>query len=128
MTILLDTHVLLWWFVDDPRLPAGPRAIIAEADTTIFVSSASAWEIATKYRLGKLPEAAEIVQNLEALLRQAQMEILPITVAHALKAGSLEGHHRDPFDRMLIAQGIIEKVPIVTRDPAFSSFNVELLW
>lgn len=128
MRVLLDTHALLWWLVDDPRLPDRLRAVIAEPDNAILVSSASAWEIATKHRLGKLPEATGIASNLEVLLQQAQMETLPITVAHALRAGALEGHHRDPFDRMLIAQGMIEGVPIATRDPAFALYEVELLW
>jgi PIN domain nuclease of toxin-antitoxin system len=126
--VLLDTHVLLWWLVDDPRLPAGPRSILAEPDNTLLVSSASAWEIATKHRLGKLPEAGEIVRDFENLLRRAQMSTLPISVAHALKAGSLPGHHRDPFDRLLIAQSLLEGVPIMTRDPAFEPYKVELLW
>ncbi len=128
MRVLLDTHVLLWWLVDDARLPARPRSVIEEPDHTILVSSAAAWEIATKHRLGKLPEAEGIVRDFSALLAAAQMDILPISIEHALKAGALEAHHRDPFDRMLIAQGIIEDVPIMTKDAAFAAYDVRLLW
>ena len=125
---LLDTHVLLWWLFDDPELSSEAYRIIREPDNRILVSSASGWEISTKYRLGKLPHAEEAVHNLPTLLRRSHMEVMPITMVHALTAGGLPGPHRDPFDRMLIAQGQIEGIPIVTRDPAFRGYPVETVW
>lgn len=128
MRLLVDTHVLLWWLTDDPRLPSGTRGLIADPANEVMVSAASAWEVATKHRLGKLPEAAEVAMTFSDLIARAGMTPLPIAIAHALRAAQLEGHHRDPFDRMLIAQGQIEEVPIVTADPAFSRYDVRLLW
>ena len=125
---LLDTHVLLWWLFDDPKLSGQAHDIIQAPDNTILVSSASGWEIATKHRLGKLPHAGEAVRNLPFLLRKSRMTVLPIAMEHALAAGALPGPHRDPFDRMLIAQGQIEEVPIVTSDRAFDQYSVELVW
>ena len=128
LRFLLDTHVLLWWLFDEPRLSACAYSIIQDPDNAILVSSASGWEIATKYRLGKLPHAGEAARNLPSLLRQARMDVLPITIEHALAAGALPGPHRDPFDRMLIAQGQLEALPIVTSDPAFKQYPVTLIW
>jgi len=125
---LLDTHVLLWWLFDDHRLTALARSIIWNPDNTIFISSASGWEISTKYRLGKLSNAEEAVRNLPSLLCRAHMDVLPISIEHALAAGALPGPHRDPFDRMLIAQSQIEKLPIVTSDSALKQYSVPLVW
>lgn len=128
MRVLLDTHVILWWLTDDSKLPEAPREVIADPGNEILASAASAWEISTKYRLGKLPEAADVALDFDSVLIRAGMTPLPITVAHAIRAGALEGDHRDPFDRMLIAQGQLESVPVVTGDSAFSLFDVELIW
>ena len=98
---LLDTHALLWWLFDDHRLTDLARSIIRNPDNAILISSASGWEISTKYRLGKLPHAEEAVRNLPSLLQRARMDVLPISIEHALAAGALPGPHRDPFDRML---------------------------
>ncbi len=127
-TYLLDTHVLLWWLFDDPKLSPLARQIIRSPDNTILVSAASGWEIATKHRLGKLPHAGEAVHNLHALLRRARFEVVPITMAHALAAGELPGPHRDPFDRMLIAQGQVEGIAIITADSAFKQYPIEVVW
>ena len=128
MRLLLDTHVLLWWFFDDDRLSAKLRTQISNPDNEILVSSASAWEISTKHRLGKLPEAGEAVHRFRELVTQARMGELPVTVEHALLAGAFEVDHRDPFDRMLAAQSRAEGIPLATRDPAFSRFDIEVLW
>ena len=125
---LLDTHTLLWWLFDDPRLSRPAYDIIQEPDNKILVSSASGWEIATKYRLGKLPHAGEAAHNLPSLLRRSRMTVLQISMEHALAAGSLPGPHRDPFDRMLIAQGQLEELTIVTSDTAFKQYPVTILW
>lgn len=128
MKVLLDTHALLWWLFDDPKLSTLARETISNPQTRVYISSASCWEISTKYRIGKLPEAEDAVRRLPVLLNQSLMDALPISVEHALAAGMLEGSHRDPFDRMLIAQAQIEKMPIVTLDPVFGRFNVEIVW
>ena len=128
MKILLDTHAVLWWLFDDARLSLNARKVIASPDSTVFMSSASAWEIATKYRLGKLPEAKEAVERLPHLLQLNRMEELPISVAHALAAGLLRIAHRDPFDRMLIAQARLESMSVVTTDPQFQGHNVQIIW
>ena len=125
---LLDTHVLLWWLFDDHKLSGPAHNVIRIPEHTILVSSASGWQIATKYRLGKLPHAGAAAHNLPALLRKARIDVLPITMEHALAAGALPGPHRDPFDRMLIAQGQIEGLAIVTSDPVFKQYPVELVW
>ena len=126
--LLLDTHALLWWLFDDPRLSAAARAVIAAPEQRIWVSAASAWEIATKARLGKLPEAGDVPQKLTHYLRRARFLELPIGIEHSLRAGALPGPHRDPFDRMLIAQSFVTGYPIVTIDPVFSDYGVKTLW
>jgi len=126
--VLLDTHALLWWLFDDPKLSPKARKVIKNPDNVIFASTASAWEIATKYRLGKLPGAQEAAHQLPELLRNARIEPLPISMEHALAAGALSGPHRDPFDRMLIAQARIEKLPIATIDRVFNEYDVKVIW
>ena len=125
---LIDTHVLLWWLFDDPKLSGRAHEVIRAPTNTILVSSATGWEIATKHRLGKLPHAGEVARNLPAMLRKSRMDVLPITMDHALTAGALPGPHRDPFDRMLIAQGQIEELPILTSDHAFKQYPIEIIW
>ena len=125
---LLDTHVLLWWLFGDAKLSSKAHKVIQDPKNTILVSSASGWEIATKYRLGKLPHAGEAANNLSYLLRKSRMVALPITMEHALAAGALPGPHRDPFDRMIIAQGQIEGVAIVSSDQIFKQYHVEVVW
>lgn len=112
MSYLIDTHILLWWLFDDPKLHTDCRDIIRNPDHRIIVSSASAWEIATKYRMGKLPEAKQLVEQYSQILHQAKFLELAITTAHALRAGSLPIAHRDPFDRMIMAQAEIESLPV----------------
>ena len=125
---LLDTHALLWWLFDDPKLSLTARALIADPSNTIFVSAASGWEIATKVRLGKLPAASVLVGKIDFWVGQAGFQPLPISVAHADKAGSFPQAHRDPFDRMLAAQSVLEHCPLVTCDAALASFGVDMRW
>ncbi len=125
---LLDTHVVLWWFFNDPQLSYRSRAIIEDGEQKLFVSAASAWEISTKHRIGKLPEAAEAVNRFADLLRQARMEPLAISLQHGLLAGSLAGDHRDPFDRMIIAQAQVEELAVITSDSVFERFGIEVVW
>lgn len=128
MRLLLDTHALLWWLFDDPKLPDTVRRLIADRSNQILVSSASAWEICTKHRLGKLPAADQLAGDVAVWVLRAGFNELPVTIEHAQKAGSWPQRHRDPFDRMLAAQGSIEGVPLVSRDEALESFEVELIW
>ncbi|MCB1032313.1 MAG: type II toxin-antitoxin system VapC family toxin [Acidobacteria bacterium] len=128
VSYLLDTHVLLWWLFDDPRLSGSAAALLAKPENRVVVSAASAWEISTKFRLGKLPSAAALVQDLPTWLRRAGFEALPISVSHAERAGSWDVAHRDPFDRMLAAQSFLEGLPLITSDRAFSDFGIECVW
>ena len=128
MRYLLDTHALLWWLFDDPRLSQRARATIAAPENEILVSAASAWEISTKYRIGKLPEAGDIVSQFPLYIQKARFTALDVSVEHALLAGSLPGPHRDPFDRMLIAQAKLQSVPVVTIDAVFGDYGVTVLW
>lgn len=121
MTLLLDTHVVLWWLADAAALGATAREAIARSE--VLVSAASAWEIAIKRALGKLHAPAELAEALAANGFLA----LPVTVDHALGAGALPRHHGDPFDRMLVAQARAENLTIVTADPRLSSYEVPLL-
>jgi PIN domain nuclease of toxin-antitoxin system len=127
ISYLLDTHILLWWLFNDPKLNAECRDIIRNPKFQILVSSASAWEIATKYRIGKLPEAKPLVDNYQDILEQAKFIELSITTAHALRAGNLPIAHRDPFDRMLMAQAELENLPILTYDTAFQTGLIQVI-
>ena len=128
MRLLLDTHTLLWWLDGDRRLSRRARTAIADEGNQIFVSTASAWELSTKARLGKLPGALDVATDVAGCLASQGFHELPISVLHAQRAGNLRIDHRDPFDRMLIAQGQIEDLPIVTNESVFDRFGVERVW
>ncbi len=125
---LLDTHALLWWWTDDPALPASARDRIANPKNEIVVSAASAWEVTTKARLGKLPGLEAAAARFTELVAADGFTELPITQPHALRAGGYPLEHRDPFDRMLAAQSEIEAMPIISRDPALSAFPCKVVW
>jgi len=127
MSYLIDTHILLWWLFDDPKLHTDCRDIIRNPDHRIIVSSASAWEIATKYRMGKLPEAKQLVEQYSQILHQAKFIELAITTAHALRAGSLPIAHRDPFDRIIMAQAELENLLVITYDKAFQTGLIQVI-
>jgi PIN domain nuclease of toxin-antitoxin system len=128
MRILLDTHALLWWLNDSASLPASARKTIADSENEILVSAASGWELATKVRIGKLPSGAVLAQDFAGYLQRAGFEELVITIEHAVRAGLLPGHHKDPFDRMLVAQSQAENVPILSNDSKFDEYSVRRLW
>ena len=128
MRLLLDTHALLWWLSDDRSLPASARKLIARGGNEVLFSAASAWEIATKVRLGKLPMAEDLVSGLDDVLTQEGFVPLAISVDHAVRAGLLPGPHKDPFDRMLIAQSQAENVPILSNDKDLDAYRVRRLW
>jgi PIN domain nuclease of toxin-antitoxin system len=125
---LLDTHTLLWWLSDDPALPRTARKIIAETKNTILVSAASAWEIAIKARLGKLPAAANLVSDFCRQVESEGFDLLVISVDHGIRGGLLPGPHKDPFDRMLIAQAQAENLPVITNERVFEAYGVRRLW
>ena len=128
MRLLLDTHAFLWWVADSRRLSATAHKLIADETNSLFVSAASAWEIATKHRIGKLPEAADLALNVAGAIRGQGFEELPITVADAERSGRLPGPHSDPFDRMLIAQAVSRELALVSNDRAFDDYGVTRLW
>ncbi len=128
MRLLLDTHAFLWWLDGDRHLPSRVRAVIGESSNDVLVSAASVWEIATKARLGKLPNAMDVAADVPACIDSQGFVPLPITVHHAQRAGSLIGDHRDPFDRMLIVQAQAEGVPIASNETIFDRFGVARLW
>jgi len=126
--LLLDTHALLWWFSDDPALPTSCRKLIAQPDSSIFVSAVSAWEISTKFRLGRLPTASDLVEDFEGYLAQERFLSLPLSSDHGLRAGLLPGPLQDPFDRMLIAQAEAEKLFIVSNERIFDQYGARRIW
>ena len=128
MRCLLDTHAFLWWLFDDPRLSTTARGLLMERSNDVYVSSATAWEIATKHRLGRLDSAAPLVQDIRGWVAKAGFNELPISMTHAQRAGSWPQPHRDPFDRMLAAQSVLEELPIVSLDPALPQFGVMPVW
>lgn len=118
---LLDTHVLLWALAEPEKLSAQSRALLSDRRVDLWVSAASAWEIATKHRIGKLPGAARIVADFDDHLELLGAHPLSVTTAHALRSGSAQWDHRDPFDRVLAAQAELEGLPFMTADPVFAS-------
>lgn len=125
--MLLDTHMFLWWLFDDSRLPGKIRKYIQNIDNSVYVSAASVWEIATKYRLGKLPEASSVAKDVPKWIEKAGFQALNVIPAHAQLAGSWNISHRDPFDRMLAAQARLEKMPLASIDSAMHNFPIEIV-
>ena len=128
MRLLLDTHAFLWWVAGDEALSAAARTAIADEGNEVFVSAASAWEITTKHRLGKLPGVAAIIAALDTAIVEQSFIGLPISVRHGQVAGGLPGPHRDPFDRMLMAQAMADNLVLVSNERAFDAYGVGRLW
>ncbi|MGR6963001.1 type II toxin-antitoxin system VapC family toxin [Geodermatophilus sp. URMC 61] len=127
--LLLDTHALLWVLLDPERIPAETLATVRAPDTTVHVSAASAWEIATKHRSGKMQGAAAVVSGYREHLARLRAAELPITGHHALTAGTLQWSHRDPFDRVIVAQALLESLTVVTSDAVLTEFPaIRTLW
>jgi PIN domain nuclease of toxin-antitoxin system len=126
--LLLDTHALLWWLDGDRRLPGRVRNLITNEANAVLVSAVSAWEIATKVRLGRLPKGVDVAADVDGCIAAQGFTALDITVRHAQRAGGLPGPHQDPFDRMLIAQSQIEDLPLVTNERVFDAYGVNRIW
>jgi PIN domain nuclease of toxin-antitoxin system len=123
VTLLLDTHVILWWQRDDRRLNRAARRAIAQADI-VWVSAVSGWEVAIKSALGRV----RLSEPFSVLLEADDFTELPLTLAHAARLAELDTHHSDPFDRMLIAQALVERASLVSHDRALSPYGVPMVW
>lgn len=129
MKVLLDTHALLWLITESRRLSPRAATVLKDAATTLVVSSATAWEVATKHRIGKLPSAEALVEAYPEHLARLGAEELEVSTRHALLSGGMTWDHQDPFDRLIGAQAITESLPLVTRDPVFAGLGgVRVLW
>ncbi len=128
MRYLLDTHALLWFVAGDEQLSSPARAAIADEHNEILVSAASAWEIATKFRIGKIPGASLLANNFVASVSGLGFSHLPISAAAAQQAGGWEIEHKDPFDRILAAQSLLEQSPLISNDRGLSRFGIETFW
>lgn len=126
MRLLLDTHALIWWLTDNPRLSAAARSAIADVDNAVFASAATGYEIANKQRLGKLP--GRIAQDLPNALRQARIPVHVLSLDHMIAAGLLPGPHRDPWDRLIMAQALADDFAVVSIDPVFRDYGVPTCW
>ena len=124
----MDTHTFLWWIIDDPQLSEEARELIGNGHNTLYWSAASSWEVSIKYALGRLPLPESPEQFLPAEIEKNRIESLPIIDAHAFRAGQLPHHHRDPFDRMLVAQAQAESLTLLSDDQQLSYYDVEIQW
>ncbi len=128
LPLLLDTHALIWWLTDSRRLSESVRHAIFDPSNEKLISAATAWEIATKHRLGKLPEADALALDLAGTIARQNFEELPVTVSDAARAGGLPGPLRDPFDRMLIAQALSRNLVLISNESFFDRYGVRRLW
>lgn len=128
LRLLLDTHALIWWLAGDLALSRRAREAIVDESNDVAVSAASAMEVATKFRIGKLDGAALLARDFEAIVASQGFSELPITVHHARLAGEMNIEHRDPFDRFLIAQAQVENMVLVSNEALFDTFAVQRLW
>jgi PIN domain nuclease of toxin-antitoxin system len=127
MNLLLDTHALIWFINGDNQLPEKSIKLIKRLDNKCFVSIVSIWEIAIKLSLGKLDLHGGF-DEISRILRRYEIELLPITFEHIQTLMSLDYHHRDPFDRIIISQGFVENLSIITKDENFPKYNIKIVW
>ncbi len=128
LQLLLDTHTLIWWLTNSSQLPEAVRHAIFDPSNEKLISAATAWEITTKHRLGKLPGSDLIAADFTAVMARQGFEQLSITVEDAARAGALPGPHRDPFDRMLIAQALARNLVLISNESLFDRYGVRRLW
>ena len=127
MNVLVDTHVWIWSLADPSRLSAESRSLLSSSRNVIYLSAASAWELAIKAALGKIELPEPVETYVPTRMARQGITALPITHAHALRVSALPPHHRDPFDRLLVAQALVERLPILTADTAFDRYDVEVI-
>ena len=125
---MLDTHAFLWWIGDDPRLSERAREVLSDGDNDLVFSAASGWEIAIKARLGRLHVPGDLNTYLFRQLTENYTSVLPVHLSHALRVHALPDHHHDPFDRLLVAQAIVEEIPLLSADPRIARYPVEVVW
>jgi PIN domain nuclease of toxin-antitoxin system len=128
MRLLLDTHAFLWWVFDDSRLSATARDLIADSAGEVLFSAVSSWEIAIKARTGRLDLPKDVPGFVLDQVRRNRFTALSVELRHALRVHGLPDHHRDPFDRLLVAQAQVENVPLLSRDPLVAAYGIELRW
>ncbi|HTD55192.1 MAG TPA: type II toxin-antitoxin system VapC family toxin [Silvibacterium sp.] len=128
MRVLLDTHTLLWAALNSEKLSRKARSLLSALSTEVLVSAASAWEIATKVRIGKLPGADAFAAEFPARIERMGFRGLPVTLEHGQRAGLLPGMHKDPFDRMLIAQAQAENIPLISNEQKFDAYGIRRIW
>ena len=128
MNVLLDSVAILFWLSNDRRLPDEARRLIVDPDSRLWVSAASIWEIAIKAGLARSPLSLELLDAVRRFVGSSACEVLPVTAQHAFRVAGLPMHHRDPFDRLLIAQCQLEGMTIVTNDSAFRKYEVDIRW
>jgi PIN domain nuclease of toxin-antitoxin system len=126
--LLLDTHTMIWFFWDDPQLSGRAKSLIEDAGNRKWVSIASCWEIAIKAGLGKLDLGESSLTFLQREISRSNFDLLPISLDHATKVETLQSHHRDPFDRLLIVQAKVENLPLVSFDTMFDKYGIDRLW
>lgn len=129
MKVLLDTHAFLWWIGDDPSLSKMARQVIGDAESEVYLSAVSVWEMAIKARTGKLKVfSGDLEQFINQHIRGNAFQPLPITLRHSARVHTLSNHHRDPFDQMLVAQSQVEQLPIISADKMIHSYDVDIIW
>ncbi len=128
MRLLLDTHALVWWLADSPRLAPRVAEMVKAPDNQIFVSAVSAYEAAYKHHRGRWPEVGPLVAAFEAIVLAQGFDLLPLSAAHAIRAGAFAREHRDPFDRMLAAQALVEGLSLASRDEGMTGMGAEVVW
>lgn len=128
MRVLLDTHALFWWLYFPDLLPPKVRTMLADPDVTVFASAVSAYEMSYKHHRGRWPEVAPLVVAFEAVVSAEGFDLLPLSVAHAIRAGSYGPEHRDPFDRMIAAQAVVEGLTLMSKDRWLGGMGAEVVW
>jgi PIN domain nuclease of toxin-antitoxin system len=128
MKALLDTHAFLWWITDSPRLSTRVLQFVRDPANSLFLSAASGWEIAIKAGIGKLHLSEDLDAFIDEQLTLNRIDVLPVQMSHVLFVRKLPAHHRDPFDRLLIAQSLIEGMPLITVDPPIVRYPVQTIW
>lgn len=125
---MVDTHAFMWWINEDARLSKDARGIFSNGKNELLFSAASGWEMAIKVGLGNLEITGELGPYLSAHLAENAIEVLPVSLRHAVAVADLPRHHRDPFDRLLVSQAMVEETPVLSADPLIARYSIEVIW